>query len=113
MTFWLDAQLDPNLPVWLSSRHDVDVRHVRELGLETASDPSLYDAGRRFPNIVIVSKDSDFADLSRRKGPPPQILHLRCGNLTKIEMRMWLSAVFGQALQRLQNGEACVQLIGP
>jgi len=70
MTFWLDAQLDPKLPDWLGSRFKVLAKSIRELGLRDASDLELFNAGRRFDQIIIVSKDSDFADLVTLRGKP-------------------------------------------
>lgn len=103
MTCWLDAQLDPELATWLGSRFGIIVKHLREAGLLQAQDTELYDAAGRFPGIVIVTKDADFVQLSRERGTPPQVLHLACGNLSTIEMQIWLNSAFGKALQRLQG----------
>ncbi len=36
MTFWLDAQLDPDLAAWLGSRFGIMAKHVKELALADA-----------------------------------------------------------------------------
>jgi predicted nuclease of predicted toxin-antitoxin system len=113
MTFWLDAQLDPQLAAWLGSRFGVVAKHLMETGLLQASDNELFDAARRFGEIVIVTKDADFIDLAKRLGPPPQVLHLECGNLSTISMQIWLASSFAEALARLQSGEAIVAIAGP
>ena len=53
---------------------------------------------------------SDFNKLVSRLGSPPQVVWLRCGNLTTIEMQSWQATAFPPALQRLQAGEACVEV---
>jgi predicted nuclease of predicted toxin-antitoxin system len=73
VTFWLDAQLPPSLTTWLSSRFGVTAKHLLEIDMLKASDEELYLAGRRFNNVVIMSKDKDFPKLSNRLGPPPQV----------------------------------------
>ena len=113
MTFWLDAQLDPQLATWLGSRFGLIAKHLVEIGLEAAADHELFEAARRFREIVIVTKDSDFIQLSRQRGAPPQVVHLDCGNLGTIATQIWLSSTFADALRRLRAGESVVSIVGP
>ena len=59
---------------------------LKELGLRDAKDPEIFEAARQ-PNLVIMSKDSDFVDLVCRLGSPPQILWITCGNVTNKNLR--------------------------
>jgi len=53
---------------------------VRQLDLDTASDREIWDhAGAH--GYTVVTKDSDFHELSLLHGPPPQVIWLKCGNL--------------------------------
>jgi predicted nuclease of predicted toxin-antitoxin system len=62
--FLIDAQLPPGLARWLSARgHPSD--HVHDLGLGAASDDEI-EAKAVELQAVVWSKDSDFADRSRR-----------------------------------------------
>jgi predicted nuclease of predicted toxin-antitoxin system len=110
MTFWLDANLDPTLAAWLGSRYKVLAQHVREIGMERATDRELFDAARSRDAVVIVSKDSDFVDLVTLLGKPPQVLRLACGNLSTPAMHVLLGKSFGDALKLLENGEAWVEI---
>src|SRR2546426_3766622 len=103
MTFWIDAQLDPDLAPWLGSRFGVVAKHLVELGLAQAADTALFAAAKKLRDVVILSKDRDFVALSARLGPPPQIIHLRCGNLSTIETQALLARTFPDALDRLRN----------
>ena len=110
MTFWLDANLDPELAAWLGSQYKVIATHVRELTLQRLPDEELFAAAKRLKVTVIVTKDSDFVDLVTRHGPPPQILRLTCGNVSTPAMRVMLSNTFADAMHLLQIGEACVEI---
>src|SRR5436190_1195008 len=102
MTFWLDAHLDPDLSLWLGVQFDVTAKGLKDIGLRDADDVVLYEAAKRFGEIVIVTKDVDFADLVRRRGKPPQVLWLTCGNLSTMELQALLSRRFPDALKALE-----------
>ena len=111
MTFWLDAHLHPDLAPWLGAGFSIVVKTLREIGLRDADDVQLFEAARRFDKIVIVTKDEDFAELIGRRGSPPQIVWLTCGNLTAIETQIWLRPRFADVLRRLEAGEALVRVV--
>ena len=58
---------------------------VALLGMESFSDTAVWEFARD-NNYVIVSKDSDFYDMSILYGHPPQIIWLRSGNVKKAEI---------------------------
>jgi predicted nuclease of predicted toxin-antitoxin system len=91
MTFWLDAHLDPEVAPWLGGRFDVAVKALRELDLADAEDVVLFDAERRFGDIVIVTTDADFAEVVQQRGPPPWVVWLGCGNFSTIEVEALFS----------------------
>lgn len=53
---------------------------VRMLGLDTADDLEIWELARD-EGFTIVTKDSDFHELSLLKGPPPKVVWLKCGNV--------------------------------
>lgn len=110
MTFWLDANLDPELAAWLGSRYKIIVKHVRELGLQRLPDRELFDAARRLNATVIATKDADFIDLVTLLGKPPQIVRLTCGDLSTPAMHVLLDQKFAEALRLLESGEAWVEI---
>lgn len=56
-----------------------DSSQVHLLGLQYAEDHVIWDFARTH-GFTVVSQDSDFADLAAMRGPPPQVIWLRCGN---------------------------------
>jgi predicted nuclease of predicted toxin-antitoxin system len=112
MTFWLDAHLDPELAPWLGVRFKIMASALRDIGLRDADDEDLYQAARRFGEIVIVTKDSDFVGLVKRHGSPPRVLLLKCGNLSTLELQALLSRRLPEALAALQAGQSLVEIAG-
>jgi predicted nuclease of predicted toxin-antitoxin system len=110
MTFWLDAHLGPDLAAWMGSRFKIIVKDLREIGLRDADDAVIIAAARRLGQIVIVTKDGVFVEEVRRTGSPPQMLWLRCGNLSTLETQTWLSKRLPDALKWLEAGEGIVEL---
>ena len=110
MTFWIDAQLDPELAAWIGATFKVLAKAIKEVGLRDEKDQPLFDAAKRFGDVVIVTKDKDFAELVNRIGPPPQILWLRFRNMSTIKMRSLLSMTFPEALRLLEAGAALVEI---
>jgi predicted nuclease of predicted toxin-antitoxin system len=58
-----------------------DSDQVRRLGLDQADDRAIWEHAKR-SGFVLVTQDSDFADLAALLGPPPKVIWLRCGNQT-------------------------------
>jgi predicted nuclease of predicted toxin-antitoxin system len=52
---------------------------VRLLGLERADDRALWDYAKA-NGYVLVSLDTDFAEMAALLGSPPKVILLRCGN---------------------------------
>ena len=52
---------------------------VRLLGLDTADDHHIWQFAHQ-NEYTIVTKDSDFGNLSILRGVPPKVIWLRCGN---------------------------------
>jgi predicted nuclease of predicted toxin-antitoxin system len=55
---------------------------VALLGMDAYSDVQLW-AFARDNGYILVTKDSDFNDLSTLYGYPPKVIWLKCGNQTK------------------------------
>lgn len=109
MNLWIDAQLPPTLAIWLKSNFDLEATALRNLGLRDARDVEIFESARA-ENAIIITKDSDFVDLVCRLGTPPQIVWLTCGNVTNRSLRQLLATTLPDALERLRQGEAIVEI---
>ena len=111
MRVWIDAQLSPGLAAWFREELGVDAIAVRALGMRDAEDPAIF-AGARREGAVVLTKDSDFADLVARFGPPPQIIWLTCGNTSNAFLRGVLRNTWPDVQTLLAAGEPLVEISG-
>lgn len=78
MRLLFDENLSQNLCRRLSDLCP-DAEQVRAVGLEHASDMTVWEYAKR-QHRIIVTKDSDFHQLSFLYGAPPKVVWLRAGN---------------------------------
>ena len=104
MTIWLDAHLSPQLARWIESETGCACSPFRALGFQRSPDRQVFLAAR-LANAVILSKDSDFADMLRLLGPPPKVIWLRCGNRSTREMQVLFAATLADALRLLKSDD--------
>ncbi len=111
MKLWLDAQLSPLIAVWLKSDFKIDAVPVRDIGLRDASDMEIFQAAKK-ADVTVLTKDSDFPDLVRHKGPPPKVIWLRTGNSSNINLRKILASTLPTVLELIDSGEIIVEIKG-
>jgi predicted nuclease of predicted toxin-antitoxin system len=109
MIIWLDAQLPPQLAVWIRSKFLIDATAIRDLGLRDAKDSVIFEAARK-ANAVLLSKDADFLEMVLRNGPPPKLMLLNCGNVSNLAMQLLLEARLGEAMRLLDQGESIIEI---
>jgi predicted nuclease of predicted toxin-antitoxin system len=83
---------DENLPRRLTFRPSLPVIYSTSLGV-SPSDTALWKHGRD-QSLVIVSKDADFSDRIMLASPPPWIVHLRFGNLRRVDYHALLAKMW-------------------
>lgn len=106
---WLDAHLAPELAAWVSQRFGVNGVSIVDLGFQSAKDRDIFEAGRR-EMAIMMTKDNDFVEMLQRFGPPPQVIHLTCGNTSNTELRLVLERAMPKALALLAAGEPLVEI---
>ena len=90
MKLLFDHNLSPRLVDRLVDIYP-DASHVSLVDLDLASDRQVWTyAGTN--DYIIVTKDSDFNDLSVLYGFPPKVLWLRLGNCTTRHIEVLLRA---------------------
>lgn len=108
---WIDAQLPPALAQWIRTEHGTDAVHVEQLGLLRARDTDIFTAARSAAvPVVVVTKDDDFAKLLDRRGPPPKVIWLRCGNVPNRELRRIVLEAWPRAFDLLSAGEVLIEI---
>ena len=90
MRLLFDQNLSPRLKNTLRRVYPNSL-HVRDVGFEAADDMTIWQyAGDH--GLTIVSKDSDFRQLSFTLGLPPRVVWIRRGNCSTSEIEAILSA---------------------
>ncbi len=80
------------------------------LEMETSTDQEVWAFARKH-NYVIVTKDSDFYDLSLVKGFPPRVIWIRAGNVTKSAITRLLIDNHKKLIHLFEvEQKACVEL---
>lgn len=92
MKLLFDENLSPKLVSRLSDVFP-DSIHVREVGLESANDPKVWDYAKD-NDFIIVSKDTDMHDLSLVFGNPPKVVWIRLGNCSTSQVENLLRKEF-------------------
>ena len=112
MKLWLDAQLSPEMAVWITEHFGYEAVAVRNVGLRDASDVEIFRAAKQ-TDVVLVTKDSDFSHLIQRLGVPPRVIWLRCGNTSNQRLRRLFEQALREAVALLDQGETLVEIIDP
>ncbi|HKQ93125.1 MAG TPA: DUF5615 family PIN-like protein [Blastocatellia bacterium] len=109
MTIWIDAQLSPAIAKWITESFLVQAIALRDLGLRDATDRQIFTAAQQAV-AVVMTKDSDFAELVNRYGAPPQVIWLTCGNTSNARLKQILTKTLPQAIALLDAGEPLVEI---
>ena len=64
----------------------------------------------RLAGAVILTKDADFAELVRQRGPPPSILWLTVGNTATALVQELVVESWPRVRRSLEKGEALIEL---
>ena len=90
MKLLFDENLSPKLPRLLAALFPGSA-HPRDCGLKGAPDEDVWEYAR-INGFTIVSKDSDFYDLSLLRGSPPKVVWLGIGNCTRPQILALITA---------------------
>lgn len=111
LLIWVDAQLPPILCRWIEDPENIQAVHVSEIGLLTAEDPEIFERARS-AGAIVMTKDEDFVQLQERRGVPPQLVWLTCGNVSNPELKLLLLSRWERAIELLRAGEPLVEISG-
>lgn len=106
--FVIDAQLPPGLAGRLRRLGHTAV-HIYEHGLGSASDAdvALFASSR---NAILVTKDEDFATLSKLGELACPLLWIRLGNTTNDALWRRLEPLLPTVIELFESGEPLVEL---
>lgn len=88
MKLLFDENLSPRLAETLVDLYPGSA-HVHQCNLSCADDAAVWEYAKE-NSFTIVSKDSDFQELSALRGSPPKVIWLRVTNCTSEEIEKLL-----------------------
>lgn len=106
--------LDHNLPPYLiGTLADIcpGSAHVRSVGLDRADDEPVWLYAQEH-GYAIISKDTDFYQLSVLRGHPPKVIWLRCGNCSTKEIEHILKKHLGAIKHFERDNEISFLMLG-
>jgi predicted nuclease of predicted toxin-antitoxin system len=111
LIIWLDNHLSPALAQWIATSFGHTCLVVRDMGLSRAPDTQIFDNARA-AGAILITKDADFAELVDRRGAPPAIVLLTCGNTSTTHLKILLADRLPAALALVEQGERLVEIGG-
>ena len=109
MSLLVDNQLPVALARYLGAS-GWECVHVRDVGLEEASDQIIWEYAKA-RSLTIISKDEDFEALANRQGSiPPQVVWVRLGNCRKRALLDAFSRILSSLKELLGTGDAVVEI---
>src|SRR5574337_1877299 len=102
LRIWVDAQLPPVVTRWIGDPAHVEAVHVSEIGLLTAEDPEIFESARS-AGAIVMTKDEDFVQIQERRGVPPQLVWLTCGNISNSQLKLLLLSRWAQTVELLRD----------
>ena len=84
MKLLLDENISPRAAIALLETYP-ETAHVRDVDLASATDEEVWSFAAEH-GFFIVSKDSDFHQLSFVRGFPPKVIWIRLGNCTTAQI---------------------------
>lgn len=108
MRFLIDAQLPPALARWLA-KQGCEAEHVFDLGLAGAEDRTIWEHAV-LHDLVIVTKDEDFALRRALETKGPAIVWIRVGNTRTGPLLRWFTPLLGDIMAALKRGEMLIEI---
>lgn len=108
MRFIVDTNLPPALCEWLIKRGH-DAVHTTSVGLAAASDLEIWHYAVQ-NEVVIVSKDEDFALLKAANPEGPKVIWIRIGNAIRRVLFARLEEAWPSVMERLNEGHGVIEV---
>lgn len=106
---WIDANLPPSLAGLITEYYGLKAYSFLYLNFLREADLSVFNKARQKENVILMTKDHDFAHLIERLGPPPKVLWITIGNANNILLKEIIIKNLPQSISLLQT-ESLVEI---
>ena len=100
---WLDMQLSPQLAGWITKQFSIKAFSSYNLKLNIEKDEAIFFRAKKKGNVIILTKDKDFAEIVDRLQSPPKIIFLKVGNCSNERMKEILTEHLLFCIEELIN----------
>ncbi|NJO66176.1 MAG: DUF5615 family PIN-like protein [Leptolyngbyaceae cyanobacterium RM1_405_57] len=97
MKLLFDQNLSPRLVNRLADLYP-NSQHVSFIGLDQADDHALWEYANQ-NDLTVVTRDSDFSELSILRGFPPKVIWIRRGNCSTNQIEEILRSHYQDIIQ--------------
>jgi predicted nuclease of predicted toxin-antitoxin system len=94
---------------WLRDLGESQSNHVEDLGLLSAKDSEIFEKARQAV-AVVITKDSDFVQIQERRGPPPRLIWITCGNRRNRDLKDLIARSWPRVKELLAAGETLIEI---
>ncbi len=108
MRFLVDAQLPPDLVIWLKTAGH-EAWHVAELSLREADDAEVWAKALEL-RANLITKDEDFVSIRERAPGGPTVVWLRIGNAINRVLIGRLAKSWPDAIAAIGDGVAVIEI---
>jgi predicted nuclease of predicted toxin-antitoxin system len=77
--------------------------------LLSAQDPEIFEKARQ-AEAVVITKDSDFVQIQERRGPPPRLIWITCGNRSNHDLKELIIRSWPRVRDLLAAGEPLIEI---
>lgn len=86
--YLIDVNLPSRFSVWASDAYE----HVVHINDEL-KDSEIWEYAKE-NNLTIVTKDTDFSDMTMLNNPPPRVIHIKIGNMKMKEFHQLINKIW-------------------
>ena len=108
-TIWVDAQISPKIAKFITERFHIESYSLEYLQMLSFEDEHVFFKAKA-SDAIMLTKDSDFAELSRVHGSPPKIIWLTCGNTTNNYVKKILTENLLRMITSLEGEDNLVEI---
>lgn len=102
---WLDTNFSAAIAKWMAEFTGYTVKSAYILSFNNISDLTIYNKAKEKGKDILVSKDSDFAEVINRLGFPPKLINIKIGNCSNKVLWNTLKPSINHIILLLQSDE--------
>ena len=105
---WLDTHISPAIAKWMAEHTGLTVKSSYILTFNELDDVVIYQKAKEYGKVILISKDTDFAELISRLGSPPKLINLKIGNCDNKTLWELIKPSIKEAIEVLTGSDIAI-----